>query len=1035
MRLRLLLALTLNASGWAGEEESIASGFYVAWRGGDVAAQLDLATKPMDEVAYTLVADALLAGGEWAAATALAELRAGAADGEGLARLVKAAKLGIRAAPDQLAALERARTEARNANADACRQALRETGTIPADTVAWVQEAGITALLEGLEGRTDLERSSWRAAGDRAVAVGWFAFALQAREREHAAALKSGDRQAVREAVDGRVEVATRLGRVEAQLNAHLARFHLQREERRHAEARAEIERAITFAGALGRRLLVAQLTVTLANVFHEEGMPRRARKFYEEAIPLLVKEGAESDAATARFNLALVLADLAEYGRAHALLEDLLVSPRSADSAFRAELLAKRANVLSRMGAIESAEAAYRAALAAAVSPDRRDLLLVGLGEVQILRWDLDDAAACFREVLSRDPSAPEALQGMAGVDGLRGDEDAALAGFDRARPVLDRQGRKGEAGRLLLRRAAYLRAWGRVREALASAREALGLLIEVKDEGNAAAARAVIASLLVLSGDLVEGAKWFESAAALNHHLLNSAAAGSAYLRTGLCLRALAKREDAEACLEKARLHAGRLEDNGLRAAILCGFALLDLDQGRLAEAVAKAREAETLAQTARDLQRAATAVALRARLEPSADGALSRQALGLEDALRMAAGEQESFLDGESSADAPGVAIGILIAASADDESAKAAAALPFLERSRARSIEVALRGRDSILAATLPAPLLEPCRRVLGRWFEARATEHDELEAAGAFDAFVERLRAQAPLPAAVAFPEAPTLDEVRALLREDEALLLMIDDWSVRGALAITREGALLRGYEIEFPLAPFEDLLRGKKRLVVAPDGLFASLPFETARRAEGSVFDGFQVSYTASASAFRRMRARREGGGEGLFVTTGLATPRFPRHAAGLAALPRERVRVWLCDWPGRIQTLFPKATHLDAPGGRITPTALLRCRLDAGLALFPRTALSGADLRARGEGLGGFGEALALAGVERAVFCVLDQEPPRELVDRFLDNLVERKMAPGAALDEAKRWARGQDGWQNPTFWAGLVYYGVDD
>ncbi len=1036
MRLRLLLVLTLSPGiGRAGGEEGVASGFFVAWRGGDAAAQMDLATKPMDQVAYTLVVDALLAGGEVEAAAALAEIRAGAADGDGLARLVNAARLGIRAAPDQLAALERARAQARNGNAEASRQALRETGTIPSDTVAWVQEAAITAGLEALEGRPDFEARSWRTAGDRAMAVGWFSFALHAREREHAAAVKSGDRQAMRDAADGRVDVATLLGRREAQLNAHVVRFQLRLEEQRHPEARADLDEARKLAAALDRSLLVAQLTATLASVFHAEGMPRRALMFYEEALPLLEKEGAESDVATARFNLALVLADLTQYSRALALLEGLLQGPRSADPVFRADLLAKRANVLGRMGALESAEAAHRAALAATVSPERRAQLLLGLGEIQLLRWDLEDAAACFREVLSRDPSSPSALQGLAGVEGRGGDEDAALAAFDRAQSTLDRQGRKGEAGRLLLRKAAYLRTWGRIPEALDSARVALGLLIEAKDEGNSASVRAVIGSLLVLAGDLVEAAKWFESAAALNHHLLISQAAGSAYLRTGLCLRTLGRREEAAVNLEKARLHAGRIFDEGLKAAILCGFALLELDEKRLPEAVAKAREAETSAEGARDLQRAATAVALRARLEPAPDGALARRALGLEDALRGPALEQESFLDGESSADAPGVAVAVLLASAETDEMAKAAAALPFLERARTKSIEVALRGRDAILAATLPAPLQDPARRVLGRWFEARSTGRGEAEAAAAYDQFVERLHAEAPVAAAAAFPAVPSLDEVRALLREDEALLVMIDDWSARAALAVTREGALLRGYELALPLAPFEELLKGKKRVVVVPDGLLASVPFETAPRAEGIVFDAFQVSYAASVGAFRRMRARREGGGEGLLVTTGRATQRFPRSAGGLAAVPRERVRVLLCDWPGRIQTLFPQATYLQAPGGRITPPALLRCRLDVGLALFPRTARTDTSLRARGEGLGGFGEALALAGVERAVFCILDREPPPELLDRFLDNLVERKMAPGQALHEAKRWARGREGWQDPAFWAGLVYYGVDD
>ena len=99
----------------------------------------------------------------------------------------------------------------------------------------------------------------------------------------------------------------------------------------------------------------------------------------------------------------------------------------------------------------------------------------------------------------------------------------------------------------------------------------------------------------------------------------------------------------------------------------------------------------------------------------------------------------------------------------------------------------------------------------------------------------FDAVVTSIRGARPAVAAIAFPSPPTIEDARRHLREDEALVLMLDDPYAKAIVAITRQEALAAAYDPERPLDAVAPVLKGKPHVIVAPDGLWAARPLAFA--------------------------------------------------------------------------------------------------------------------------------------------------------------------------------------------------------
>lgn len=88
-------------------------------------------------------------------------------------------------------------------------------------------------------------------------------------------------------------------------------------------------------------------------------------------------------------------------------------------------------------------------------------------------------------------------------------------------------------------------------------------------------------------------------------------------------------------------------------------------------------------------------------------------------------------------------------------------------------------------------------------------------------------------------------------------------------------------------------------------------------------------------------------------------------------------------------------------------------------------------RTALTH---RAQGTGLVGLTHGFFYAGASRLVVSLWDvhDEATAELMTAFYRGLLEERLSPPTALQEAQRWMRRQERWRAPFFWAGFVLEG---
>jgi tetratricopeptide (TPR) repeat protein len=962
----------------AADEEDLARQYLRAHEARDASAQAVLALRPAREVDYALVVGWLQGRGAHDAARALAESRAGAPEGPGLIRLAEAGRLGARLGAAQADALERAADRLRARDARACLGALAEVGTLPEATLASARAAALRAEAHDLAGDAAAALEAWRDAAERARAIGWTRAALRARAREADLAAALGDLPAAAHALDDRVALARDLDAPEERLGAHVARAQALLRLRELERARADLDAARKLAAELGKPLLAAQLTAQIAMAFQLEGMPRRAHDFYAEAVPALRAHGAATEAAKAEVNDAIVLADMGRFDESIAAL-DALLAREAVEPEVRAEALAQRAHSTARAGRLLSAPEAFRVAIAAA-APARRADLLVGLGQVQLLRWDLAGAERSFREALQISERHAEARQGLAGARALAGDEDAAFAEFDAARADLEAAGDRSAIGRLLLRRAAYERSAGRVDAALASAAEGRNLLAALADAGNVAAANVLLAELHILRGEFAAAAERLEDAAVLYRHLRNLPANASLWVRAGLALRLSGKPREAFETLAKAARQAEALGDDAILASAETALALLEWESGRRAEAVERAERAANLARGAGAMEREAAALGVLVRLAPERAADSAARASACLDAIEAL--EAEAYLEGESPLDAAGA----ILAALARAEAGHGALAYAMAERVRALDLAAALRGRDAIVRALFSEERHAEYRDRRAALLEAKRPLRDPGLAAW--------VASVSPRAARLGFPAPPPVSEVQAALAPKEALLLLVDDRAAQAAVLLTREEVRAAPLDPGGPLAPFGAALEGIERLLVAPDGLFACVPFETARFGDGAVADRFEVAYVANAAAFLARRAAETPGGR----TVELAD-------AGVLDFAR------------------PQATRV----GVRSAVALLAAKVEAPDVLLLGTAPWGAGPRARGEAAAALAEAFPGAVVMR----ILDAAPPPELLDRYRAN--RETMHPFAALLAAKRLLRGEARFRNPRHWAGLVAWGV--
>ncbi len=282
--------------------------------------------------------------------------------------------------------------------------------------------------------------------------------------------------------------------------------------------------------------------------------------------------------------------------------------------------------------------------------------------------------------------------------------------------------------------------------------------------------------------------------------------------------------------------------------------------------------------------------------------------------------------------------------------------------------------------------------------------------------------------------------------------------------------AVDAEAARVR----QAVLGPVEPLLRGKRRVIVVPDGVLGYLPFETL-----GLVEKYVVSYAPSASALAALRKRTASRPEAkamLLAVADPAGPGVPQAERGFAFGPLPNARAEA----GALQDLFgatvsrvlageearegrvkkedldryryvhfathgyfdearPERSGLVLGGGAeddgiLQAREVFRLRLNADVVTLSACQTGRGRLLA-GEGVMGLARAFFFAGAQSLVVSLwnVNDAATAELMRQFYGHL-----KAGVERDEALRRAklalmRGPNrAWRHPYFWAPFVFAG---
>jgi len=400
----------------------------------------------------------------------------------------------------------------------------------------------------------------------------------------------------------------------------------------------------------------------------------------------------------------------------------------------------------------------------------------------------------------------------------------------------------------------------------------------------------------------------------------------------------------------------------------------------------------------------------------------------------------------------------------------DSGFAAEAFLWAERARARALLdlVAERGRAA-------APLTLDGARALLRSDDEALLEYSAGDSSTSLWVLTRRAWRRFALPAR------PALQSRTAILRR-----ALADPASAESKSARTAARALYRVL-----VEPAEPMLHGVTRLVVAPDGPLALVPFEAllARDAPSTgappkgafLVERYEISYTPSATTLATLAAAPPAGGA-LFA---LGDPAFaPDSSSGaetrvtapaLPPLPSTRAEIEI------LRTLAGARTCVTLTGAEATRTALLaspalrtagivhlathgeadeREPARSGLWLAREGGVPGflslgdilatgiaADLVTlsacetgvgrleRGEGVLGLARAFMAAGARSVVMSLwpVNDRSSALLMERFYRPLLAQRMPREHALAEAKRALLADPQTRSPFYWAPFVLLGA--
>jgi CHAT domain-containing protein/tetratricopeptide (TPR) repeat protein len=637
------------------------------------------------------------------------------------------------------------------------------------------------------------------------------------------------------------------------------------------------------------------------------------------------------------------------------------------------------------------------------------------------------------------------------------------------------------------------------------------------------------------------------FHAASKIQEGRGNKVGLAATYRHLAESLTALGRLDEADETASRAEdLHLamgmpeGAWEDRAARARVLEA-------RGRNAEAVALLEEVVRLQAEAGLPGRVSVFRALAsARLAVGdAGGAMEAARRAVRIDAKAARGFAESEASGLLDVARTDADLGVRAAGlSARGKPSAAADALWFAETGRAAWLAQGLVHRDLLASTVLPPDLWEADamtrarvdglqRRLLRAAFgprpdpaAAKALRLELATATKAREAAVARIQREAGVAGAALFPEAVDLDALRKALPADTAFVLYHAVGPEAFAIVVAGDASGLVPLGASEPIlekarayarlasgpdapeeflarelhgllvAPLEATIGRRQRVVIAPDGALAFLPFEAlAGKAGGAtrrLVERWDVAYVPSATVYEALRrgAAATPPGEGLLA---LGDPVYPEEGAlpngrsegavallrglvDLGRLPatgeevkdvaalfaegrstvllRERATVdglsaALAASPGRLRALHlachgfvdpehPGLSGLVLSGGDVLSLdALYRMKIDADLAVLSACE-TGRGKLVRSEGVMGLARGFFFAGVPRVVVSdwMVSDASTRPFMRRFYEGMRKGGLSPAAALRRAKLDAIEAGGpTAHPYHWAAFVLWGLPD
>ena len=842
----------------------------------DEAALRALAAK--DDPDPWLVADELIRRGEFDVADAFARA-APRVDTEALPGYVASR----RGKPDDPARRERLSAVETAFLARDFARALAALGPLEPDPVGDVVGVRLRTwlgnVLYGL-GRSREAAAAYVAAGDAAERLGWLVMAGGEFWQSGLIEYGAEESAAAREAWTRCLAVCERRGdqRRVARTTGNLGSVHLRLGN--YAEALSLFERSLRSREAMGDRVGTARSLVGLGAVHDARGDLAAALSYYDRALEeyeaLEDKEGAAltlSNAANVHLGLGDPTTALSLYRRALTAREAL------GDEAGAARVLIGMGNVHYARGHLKEARSHFERALATLQALGDRSGVVAALGNMAALHLRFGDYAKAL-SLFEREAELKEALGDKAGVvttlgnigvvHEQLGEYGKALSLYMRSLAGSQTIGDRVGAATALTRIGNVHRLLGEHERGLSFLSRALTAQEAMGDKAVATRTMAIMAMARGSMGD-------DESALLLNQRALEAFMSlgdevGAAQAMVGIGDVHHARGDFERALAAHSRAHAAleTLGDGMGRAGLLGAVARDHTALGDYAEAVAFARRA-VAAQT-----RAARGLAAEEGMGARAPHGFVYD-VGAEASVALADAGQLSF----------------------------------FVESGRAGALLEGLSAREALVSAAVPEALraeeararaaetraVAALRKALdGGDLAATKARRAELEAAqGQVSAIVSRIPREAKAGAAIVYPEAATLDEIRATLETGDALVLYALFEKDAVALVVEHGGARIVKLGLRAPidaaaeavaealaddasdpkaaLTALADLVvkplglgEGTKRVLVSPTGLLSYVPFAALTRDR-------TVAYVPSGTTYRLLREEEALRGEGVLA------------------------------------------------------------------------------------------------------------------------------------------------------------------